>query len=209
MFKGIDISKFNNVTDWEAVRRSGEEFVILRAGGSDDKKRGFYTDSKFDLYYHNAKAAGLAVGAYYVHGPKMYTDADGRADAQRFIKILQGKQFDMPVYLDSETSSVQDREKITTGVIAFCDELERNGYYAGIYASEIFGFKNRLNLDRLKNYDKWVAGYSSRKPRYVPTYGMWQYSNSGTVPGISGYVDMDIAYIDYPKIMKERHFNGY
>lgn len=209
MYRGIDISKFNKVVDWRQVKESGVEYVILRAGGSDDKTHGFYKDSKFEEYYQGAKAVGLHVGAYYVHGPKMYTDADGRADAERFINILQGKQFDMPVYLDSETSKIEDKDRITTGAIGFCKRMEEAGYYVGIYASEIYGFKNRLDLDRLATFDKWVAGYSSRKPKYVPTYGMWQYTSTSSVPGINGNVDGDIAYINYPKVIKEAHLNGY
>lgn len=86
--------------------------------------------------------------------------------------------------------------------------MESWGYYVGIYASDISGFKSRLYLDDLKAYDKWVARYGSA-PKYVPSYGMWQYSSSGSVPGINGRVDMDYSYNDYPSIMKKKHLNGF
>ena len=205
MIKGIDISHWNGEIDFNKVKASGIEFVIIKAGGSD---RGFYTDPKFKENYEKAKAAGLFVGAYYFVGKKFYGDLAGIADGKRFADILKGMQFEYPVYLDVETTDARYKELATDAAIAFCKTLENAGYYVGIYGSDISGFKDRLYLDQLNAYDKWVARYGS-EPKYVKQYGIWQCSSSGTVAGINGRVDTDISYKDYPAIIRANHLNGF
>ena len=77
-----------------------------------------------------------------------------------------------------------------------------------IYASDISGFQERLDLSRLTAYDKWVARYGS-KPQYVKSFGIWQYSDSGKVAGIGPEVDLDESYMDYPAIIKGKGLNGF
>lgn len=203
--KGIDVSRYQGTIDWKKVKSSDISFAIIKAGGSDD---GFYKDSKFEENYKNAKAAGMLVGAYYFVGSGCVSHADGVADAKRFIEMLKGKQFEYPVYIDVESTSPSNRSGATKATIGFCETMEAAGYYCGIYASDISGFVDRLDQSQLKSYDKWVARYGSA-PQRTESYGMWQYSESGMVPGISGHVDLDYAYIDYPTIMKEKHLNGF
>lgn len=203
--KGIDVSRWQGEINWKAVKNDGIDFAIIKAGGSDD---GFYKDSRFEENYKNAKEAGLSVGSYYFVGPGCVSSTDGAADAKRFLDIIKGKQFDMPVYIDIETTPPALKREATDAVIAFCEALEKAGYYVGIYASDISGFKDRLDCDRLADYDKWVAKYGA-KPIYVKSYGMWQISSSGTVNGVKGYVDIDEAYKDYPNIIKKACLNGY
>ena len=203
--KGIDIYRGQGAVDWAAVKESGVQFVILKAGGSDD---GFYTDAAFERNYAGAKAAGIAVGAYYYVGRNCTSKADGIADAKRFAKIIDGKQFEYPVYIDLEATSTDDKAGATEACIGFCEYMESQGYYCGIYASDISGFVDRLDLNRLEQFDKWVARYGSQ-PKIVAKYGIWQYSDTGRVPGISGNVDLDESYIDYAKIMQEKGLNGF
>ena len=194
---GIDVSHWQGDIDWDKVAQSGVKFVIIKAGGSD---AGFYTDTKFEENYDGAKNSGLAVGAYYYVGPGFVSTEDGIADAERFENIIAGKEFNMPVILDLEETSPEDAEGATDASIAFCDYLRDRGYYVMIYASDISGFKEKLNIDRLSGYDKWVARYG-KKPEYVEDYGIWQNDNNGSVYGISERVDIDIAYKDYPSII--------
>jgi GH25 family lysozyme M1 (1,4-beta-N-acetylmuramidase) len=86
--------------------------------------------------------------------------------------------------------------------------MEAAGYYCGIYASDFSGFKDRLELSRLTAFDKWVANYISQ-PGYVESYGMWQRSSQGRVNGITGNVDIDECYQDYPTIIKANGLNGF
>ena len=205
MAKGIDVSHWQGVIDWLSVKESGIEFAILKAGGSDD---GFYTDSTFEQNYKEAKAVGLPVGAYYFVGSLCTSRADGIADAKRFLEIIKGKSFEYPVYIDLESTNPAAKAGATEACIGFCETMEAEGYYCGIYASDVSGFAERLDITKLQKFDKWVARYGS-KPQYVKTYGMWQYSRTGTVSGISGYVDMDESYMNYPEIIKGAGLNGF
>jgi GH25 family lysozyme M1 (1,4-beta-N-acetylmuramidase) len=203
--KGIDVSRWQGNINWEKVKAAGIKFAIIKAGGSDD---GFYTDSRWEANYKGAKANGIAVGAYYFTGPKCVTAHAGKADAKRFLKLLKGKTLEYPVYFDCEAQPVSKRSGTTKAALAFCKELEKAGYYAGIYASTYSGFENRLDDSKLKSIAHWVAQYAG-KCSYRGDYGIWQYSSSGRVPGISGNVDMNYAYIDYPSIIRKGGFNGY
>lgn len=203
--RGIDVSHWQDDIDWDKVSKSGIKFAIIKAGGSDD---GFYTDSKFEENYQDAKNNGVPVGAYYFVGPGFLSEEDGIADANRFLKIIEGKTFEMPIALDLESTSPDNKVGVTEAAIAFCETLENAGYYVVIYASDISGFKDRLVLNKLESYDKWVACYGS-EPTYVDDYGIWQYTSEGSVYGINGNVDMNKAYKDYPSIIKESGLNGF
>lgn len=205
MRKGIDVSHWQGGIDWSAVKASGVEFAIIKAGGSD---AGFYKDSKFEQNYKGAKANGIPVGAYYFVGRNCTSYEDGVADAKRFADILKGKTFEYPVFVDLESTSIADKTGATWACRGFVETMEKAGYYCGIYASDIYGFKDRLDVSKLDGIDKWVARYGS-KPSYITEYGMWQSSDSGRVDGISGNVDMDEAYKDYPTIIKAAGLNGF
>lgn len=205
MIKGIDVSHWNGDIDFNKVRASGIDFVIIKAGGSD---RGFYTDSKFKENYEKAKAANLFVGAYYFAGKNFRGVEAGMADAHRFIAILNGLKFEYPVFLDIEAQESRYKEEITDGAVAFCNMLESAGYFVGIYASDISGFKYKLNHERIKSYAHWVARYGN-EPEICKEYGIWQYSSRGSVSGIVGSVDMDLSKVDYSKVIREKGFNGY
>lgn len=205
MKNGIDVSRHQGVIDWSAVKNSGIEFAIIKAGGSD---AGFYTDSNFEQNYRNAKAVGMPVGAYYFVGSGCISKADGIADAKRFLEIIKGKTFEYPVYIDLEATSPSAKAGATEACIGFCETMENAGYYCGIYASDVSGFNDRLILSKLDKFDKWVARYGS-KPVVVKSYGIWQKSDSGRISGINENVDLDEAYKDYPTIIKNAGLNGY
>ena len=203
--QGIDVSHWQGVIDWAKVKASGIQFAIIKAGGSD---AGLYKDSKFEKNYAAAKAVGMPVGCYYFVGKQCHTAEKGKEEAKHFLSLIAGKQFEYPVSLDLEGPVAATKQGNTDAAIAFCEEMEKAGYYINIYGSDISGFKDRMDLSRLGAYDKWVARYGS-KPKHVQEYGMWQKSSSGSVAGISGRVDMDEAYKDYPAIIKAAGLNGF
>ncbi|MQN00507.1 MAG: LysM peptidoglycan-binding domain-containing protein [bacterium LCO1.1] len=203
--KGIDVSHWQGTIDWNKVKAAGIQFAIIKAGGSD---AGTYTDSKWEANYKGAKAAGIPIGAYYFVGKDCVTAAAGKADAERFIQILKGKQLEYPVYMDNEAQPASAKAGITEATIAFCETMEAAGYFVGIYGSAVSGFKERMDDSKLTDYAHWVAQYAS-KCSYKGNYGIWQYSSKGKVDGISGNVDLDYGYIDYPSIIKAGGFNGY
>ena len=124
------------------------------------------------------------------------------------ILPFKGRKFEYPVYIDFEAPGRDNKQGNTDACVAFCEYMESIGYYVGIYASDISGFKDRLYLDQLRSYDKWVARYGST-PKYVNSYGIWQKTSSGVVPGINGRVDLDESKNDYPAIMIKHHLNGF
>ena len=105
--KGIDVSHWQGTIDWNKVKKAGIEFAIIKAGGSD---AGFYTDSKWEANYKGAKAAGIPIGAYYFVGKDCVTAAAGKADAERFLQILKGKQLEYPVYICLLYTSTSPRD---------------------------------------------------------------------------------------------------
>lgn len=205
MHKGIDVSRWQGEIDFNKVKAAGYDFVIIKAGGSD---QGFYTDSCWEKNYKAAKAAGLQVGAYYFVGFLFYGSIAGYADAGRFLEQLQGKQLELPVFVDIETTQPARRKEATDAAIAFCERMEEAGYFVGIYASDISGFKERLEHDRLTAYAHWVADYSGGTD-CCKDWQIRQISNRGVVPGIIPYVDLDITAVDYLSIMKKNGLNGF
>lgn len=203
--KGVDVSHWQGPINWQEVKETGIDFAILKAGGSDD---GFYKDSTFERNYADAKSVGMNVGAYYFVGKDFVSSEDGIADAKRFIELLQGKQFEYPVYVDIEITSPVDKIGVTDATISFCREMENNGYFVGIYGSDLATFFSRVDNTKLNDFARWVARYGN-EPKYVTTYGVWQYSSSGSINGILGNVDMNICYIDYPTIIKSAGLNGF
>lgn len=204
--KIIDISHWQGNVNFANVKNAGYQGVIIKAGGSD---AGFYKDSNFEAYYNGAKNAGLCVGSYYFVGAGCVSTNDGKADGERFANLIKGKQFDLPVYMDVEAPPAGKKAGVTDAIIGFCSVMESKGYYVGVYASDISGFCDRIDYNRIKDrYTLWVARYGS-KPTYVKKYDMWQYSSTGRVSGISGNVDLDECYKDFPSIIKKGGFNGY
>ena len=204
-FRGIDVSHWQGAVDWRKVKAAGIQFAIIKAGGSD---AGLYTDPKWEENYREAKANGIAVGAYYFVGPACITAEAGRADAQRFLAQLRGKRLEYPVFMDVEATTANAKAGATEAAIAFCRALEAAGYYAGIYSSTYSGFRDRLDDSKLTPFTHWVAQYAS-KCTYGGAYGIWQYSSSGRVNGIIGRVDMYVSYQDFPSIIKAGGFNGF
>lgn len=203
MIKGIDISKFQGDIDFKKVKASGIDFVIIRAGyGRETSQK----DVKFEQNYKNAKAAGLKVGVYWYS----YADSveDAKKEAKACVEVIKGKQFEYPIYFDLEEKSQFDmgKEFCSNLVKAFCNALEKAGYWAGLYCSTYY-LNNYITDEVAKRYAVWVAQYND-ECTYKRPYGMWQYSSEGKVNGISGNVDMDYAYVDYPKLIKAKGLNG-
>lgn len=202
--QGIDLSRWNIVTSFKDVKDSGIDFVIIRIGGSNG---GFYKDTKFELYYKAAKKAGLKVGCYYDTGKDFIDSASGYIAAEHCLRLLDGHQFEYPVFMDIETAATVYKKGITDAAIAFGSKLESYKYYVGVYASDVSGFHDRLEIERVKRFSLWVARYG-KKPQYVTEFAMWQKSSTGSVPGITGKVDLDECVVNFPYIIKKAKLNN-
>ena len=202
--KGIDISKHNGNVDFEKLKSSGIEYVIIRGGyGSLEKQK----DVKFEDYYKKAKEVGLPLGVYWY---SYAVNADeAKAEAEMCLKVIKGKRFEYPIYFDLEERSALNtgKKNCSEMVKTFCNALEKDGYFAGLYMSRSH-LQNYITDDVAKRYALWIAEYNS-KCNYDGSYGMWQYTSSGNVSGIDGRCDLDECYVDYPSIIKSGGYNGY
>lgn len=199
---GIDVSKHQGVIDWSKVKT---DFAILRAGF------GRYTsqkDPQFERNYAGAKAAGIPVGVYWYSYAKSVEEA--REEAQACMQVLKGKRFEFPIYFDIEDISQSNLGKAALTEIceAFCDMLEKAGYYVGVYAST-YWFLNKLDHARLAStYTIWLADYRTGYNKTLIRH-MHQYTSKGHISGISGRVDMNTCTLDFPRIIKKAGLNGF
>lgn len=212
--KGIDVSRFQGDIDFNQVKNSGIDFVVIRAGVGDGE------DTMFEENYRKTKEAGLHIGFYWFCYGETISEISHEADL--FIDALKDKQFDFPAYMDLEYEGQYNQGKTfcSNAVREFCGKLERAGYFTGLYASTSW-LETVIEDDIREKYTIWVAdwrGYCG----YSGDYGMWQYG-AGYVPGINGMtdlsiidigydtdypgsvvqdgVDLDYAYVDFPSII--------
>lgn len=205
MKKGIDVSEWQGNIAWNTAKASGVEFAILRAGYGREASQ---KDKTFDANYSGCKAAGTPCGAYWYSYAT--SEEEARKEAAVCLDILKGKQFEYPIYYDVEEKKTLQlgKDRVSAIIKAFCGELEKAGYFAGLYMSAS-PLSNFVNEDVKRRYTIWVAHYGVSKPGYSGAYGMWQKSSTGKVTGIAGNVDLDEAYEDYPTIVKAAGLNGY
>lgn len=187
MIQGIDVSHWQGQIDWNKVKASGIKFAILKCGGSD---AGFYTDKTFEYNYKECKRVGIAVGAYYFVGKDCITYEAGQADAKRMLAIVNGKSFELPLFIDCEAQDAKHKVGITDAIAGFYDCMKVAGKNAGVYASAVSGFKDRIEDNRIQHIPHWVAQYYDRCT-YDKPYIIWQKSSKGRIDGINGNVDLD------------------
>lgn len=205
--KGIDLSEHQGSVDFAKLKASGIDFVLLRAGYGSANKYPEQYDTKFEEYYQKAKAAGLGVGAYWYSYAE---NADMAADeAASFIKALKGKQFDYPVYIDLEEDDIAKhlgKTKYSDVAAKILSTVESNGYWVGIYAS-LYYLSSCLDMSKLSRYAVWCAQWNNECQ--YENAGIWQYTNNLAANGVTGAVDGDYAYYDYPSQIKAKGLNGY
>lgn len=205
LYYGVDVSVYQKEVDWQQVKDSGVDFAIIRAGYGKHVNQ---EDRYFDINMQNAKEAGIDCGAYWFSYALTPEDAEKEADA--FYEVIKDYQFEFPIFFDYETMDQYnlDPEESSAIIHAFCDKMESYGYYVSLCS--FVGFLNyRVEDEVLETFDTWIAHYDVKVPWYSKSYGIWQYSCTGEVPGIDYDVDLNYAYYDYPAIMTENHLNGF
>ena len=201
-YEGIDVSEYQGNVDYNKVKQSGKNFVIIRGGYGNN-----YTDPYFEQNYRNAKAAGLNVGFYwYSYGE---SENSGISEAIKALSVIKDKKFEYPIYYNVEEPRSHNLgvTKVSNMINNFCTIMESNGFYCGIYASKSY-FDTYFNNYVKERFTVWVVQYYDRCT-YGGNYKIWQYSCEGRVEGINEYVDLDVSYEDFPSIMKDKHLNGY
>lgn len=211
MIYGIDISKYNVVDDWKAVKASGKKFVFIRLGwiNSDGS---ITKDEQFEFHYKNARAVGLDVGVYiysYLNDSKY-----SRVAARNTVKMLEGKMITYPVAFDFEEYKISaklSKSANTDICYEFLSEVQRLGYFAMMYTYTSF-VQSYLNIERLKPFAMWIADYrdpSGTNCPYKGNWGIWQYKgNTGKCNGVSGACDINMSKYDYAATIKAKKLNG-
>lgn len=204
--KGLDVSRFQGEVDWERVKAAGYQFAMLRAGYGDNT-----VDEQFRRNASECNRIGLLVGAYWFCYAATAENAAQEADS--CIRTVSEYRLDYPVCYDIEQASADYIEKQGVSftpalarelVKSFCNRVESKGYFAMFYSNQSF-FNTYLGTALAKRYAFWYA-------RYTDTFdgtdcGIWQYTNVGRIPGISGNVDLDLAYVDYPSVIRKAGLN--
>lgn len=189
---GLDVSKWQGTIDFNAVKATGADFVMIRLCHGGEK------DVYFETNYANARSAGLLIGVYdYTYATS--TDAAVN-EAYTVIGMLGGKGLEFPVAFDMEDSSIlaaTDSSTRTDIAWAFYNTINGASYRSALYANLNWLNSAFVNA-RLAGMDIWIARYRDKSLGHGYTGAgnviMWQYSSTGSVSGISGNVDLDVAF---------------
>ena len=201
---GIDVSSHQKEIDWAQVAASGVSYAMIRAGYRGYETGNINLDQYFVTNIQGALDAGLQVGIYFFS--QAMNREEAMAEAVQVLEWIRGYDVTYPIVFDWETitgaeartDTVSD-ETVTECVKAFCAIIESAGYIPMVYFNQNQGYEV-MNLEELSDYDFWLARYTE-VPDFEYHFEMWQYSDSGTVPGIEGAVDLNLCFVDYP--MKE------
>lgn len=208
-YRYIDVSRYQGkitLDGWREIKAAGYQGVMLKTVSTNRRlsKRadGLYIDPTFEANYRNAKAAGLAVGVYYY----TYATSETMADAELSLlaDALRGKTLEMPVAVDVEDNKfrVLGKQALTDLTAYALKKVEDMGFYAQLYTYTSFA-KTRLYMGgaALSPYDVWLADYTGKTPAVTFAYNAHQHTSKGSVPGISGNVDLNVTTLNYPRII--------
>lgn len=205
ILRGIDVSWVQGDIDWEAVAESGIDFVMIRAGRGDIDDTGCKADTHFYQNIQEASKYDIDIGVYFYS----YAETISQAEEEAYFLLDLIKDYDLtfPVVVDMEEET--RRIDLTDVAEAFIEIVAGGGYYPMLYS-----YQSRLEShfsDSLKStYALWVARIDSpdSRPETDFDYYIWQYSHEGRINGIEGNVDFNIAFRDFPDILKDYELNG-
>lgn len=203
-YRYIDVSRWQGTSiDWAKVKAAGYRGVMIRALGN--KNLAPYVDPCFEKNYAAAKAAGLDVGVYWYSTAT--TQALVNAELAMLKNALRGKELTMPVAMDVEdaTLTALDKQALTDLVAYALHEVEQMGFYAQLYTYTSFA-KAHLFVGgaALHPYDVWLADYTGKAPKVDFKYSAHQHTSKGSVPGITGSVDLNVTTLNYPRIIRKK-----
>ena len=194
---GVDVSSHQQDIDWELVAANGVEFAMIRVGYRGYTEGEIQPDDYFTQNIEGALAAGLDVGVYFFS--QAMDEQEAREEARFVLDKISGYQLAYPVFFDWEKigadarSDAMDLTSLTTVTDTFCSEIEAAGYQAGLYFNQQLGYEE-LHLPSLQGYTFWLAEYNDT-PSFTYDFDLWQYASDGSVDGIDGDVDLNLAFI--------------
>lgn len=199
-YLGADLSKYNGDVDFQALKESGIEFVMLRLGSRGYGSGQIMLDEKFDEYMNKASEAGLEIGVYFFS--QAITAEEAVEESNFIIQTLTERHITYPVAFDMEyvqndkaRVEVLSKEEKTAVARAFLENIKAAGYKPMIYGTKEWLIKE-INLTKLTDYDIWLSQQKDI-PDYPYKFQMWQYTTEGDIPGVEGDVDLNICFVDY------------
>lgn len=207
---GIDVARYQGTIDWKKVAESGVDFAMIRVGYRELITGKIVADSNAKYNMQEATKYGIKIGAYFfstaISKEEAVEEANWVANFIAKYKITYPVVYNCEGYEDAENRQYSlTKAQRTDFAIAFLNKIKDHGYTPMFYAS-----KNEMESDAKwetsrieKKYKVWVAQYpgvpypQTAKSSYTRKHDMWQYTNKGTVPGISKPVDMNVAYFGF------------
>lgn len=199
--KVLDISKFNSISNYDSVANAIDG-VIIRCGYRGFSAGNIVVDPLYAKHISEFAKRNVPIGVYFF--TTAITEAEAREEARWTVNAISGYKISFPIFVDSEYSNANKNGR-SDGLVKstrtrmleyFCDEVEKLGYKAGVYASDVW-FHSMVDLNSLKKYRLWVAKYSTASPKYVSNYDGWQYTSSGSISGLNGRCDLSHWYVDF------------
>ena len=185
---GVDVSKHNGNVDWQAVKNAGYgNFAIIRAGYGGDYSN--QDDPQFERNVNECEKLGIPYGVY-LYSYALNTN-DALNEVNHILRLIKkcGKNFKYGIWFDMEDADnykqkhgMPNNSTLVDICYTFCDKVEAQGFYVGIYAS-LSWLNNQLNNSKLDRFDKWVAQWNNTGCTYKKTYSIWQYTNSVNIGG--------------------------
>lgn len=193
---GIDVSDHQQQIDWSAVAAAGIEFAYIRIGYRGYSEGGIFLDGQAHTNFAEARAAGLDVGAYFYS--QALNEEEAAEEAAFCVDFLKEYEPELPVVFDweyvseSARTGSMDARTLTDCALRFCRDMEAAGYDAMIYFNPHLA-QDYYELTKLQEYPFWLAMYTDALD-YDHRVDLWQYTDQGSVPGISGDVDLNIEF---------------
>lgn len=193
--KGIDVSSWQGIIDWDAVEASGIQFAIIRAGYGDE------LDNQFARNIAECNRLGIPCGVYWFS--YALTAQEAAQEARRAMEAVRPYKIDLPVCYDLEYDTVRyarqcgvtiDKALATQMAVSFCDTVAAGGAHPANYTNLDYS-RRMFDMDALSGFDLWYAWYNDTCN--IDDVAIWQYTSSGSVPGIAGNVDLDYCNKDY------------
>ena len=191
----IDVSEHQGIINWEQAK-GHIDGAILRCGyGMDIASQ---DDKQWARNVAECERLGIPFGVY-IYSYATNTER-AKSEAQHVLRLIQGHKLSYPVYFDMEEPGTEGAA--VANAIAFGDIIETAGYWCGVYYNR--NWHNNVIKGRLDRFTRWGAGYGTnngqKQDNYKPGFGedIWQYSSKGSVPGVSGNVDVNVCYRDFP-----------
>ncbi len=199
-FVGIDVSKLQDYIDYTKVKKAGIDYVMVRVGARGYSSGQLVLDDYYSENIKRAADAGLQVGVYFFS--QALNTQEAVEEAKLVIEAIKDYSITYPVafYMDGvsgDTSRIDrlTRQERTSIAKAYLDTVAQAGYIPLLYGDKECLIK-QLDLSKLTAYDVWLSQLSDI-PDYPYKFSMWQYSTKGSVDGISGYVNMNISFLDF------------